>query len=141
MNSFYDRSNEIIVYDLESLEISNRTLMTERMDRMAYLESVNELLVTIPVKSKIYRLDADTLALKGQIKSSFGVRTMAVDTKRNLLLTISLVTNIMDVIDLNTHQSIKRYYLAPWLRSIVLDGNGTAYVSGYKGLFSVNYAK
>ena len=141
MNSFYDRSNEIIVYDLESLEISNRTLMTERMDRMAYLEFVNELLVTIPVKSKIYRLDADTLALKGQIKSSFGVRTMAVDTKRNLLLTVSLVTNIMDVIDLNTHQSIKRYYLAPLLRSIVLDGNGTAYVSGYTGLFSVNYAK
>jgi len=27
MNSFYDRSNEIIVYDLESLEISNRTLV------------------------------------------------------------------------------------------------------------------
>jgi hypothetical protein len=141
MSQFRNISNEIIIYDLASLEIINKKVINERMDRMAYLESTNELLVTIPIKSKIHRLDADTLALKGNIKSSFGVRTMAVDTKRNLLLTVSLVTNILDVIDLNTYQSLKRYYLAPWLRSIVLDGNGTAYVSGYTGLFRVNYAK
>ena len=84
--------------------------------------------------------DGDTLAVKGQIKSSFGVRTIAVDPKRNLLLTLSLVTNVLDVIDLNTYKSVKRYYLAPWLRSIVLDGEGTAYVSCFSGLFRVSYA-
>lgn len=140
LSQFRSARNEIIVYDLESLEISRRTLINARMDRMAHLESVNELLVTIPTKSLIYRLDADTLALKGEIKSSFGVRTLAVDAKRNLLLTLSLVTNIMDVIDLNTYQSINKYYLAPWLRSIILDGNGTAYVSSFTGLFRVQYA-
>jgi len=141
MSFFQDSSNEIIMFDLESFKNLNKTPINGRMDRMAYLESGNELLVTIPTKSLIYRLDADTLALKGKIKSSFGVRTMAVDTKRNLLLTVSLVNNILDVIDLNTYQSIKRYYLAPWLRSIVLDDNGNAYVSSFTGLFRVNYAK
>lgn len=141
MSFFQGISNEIIIYDLEALSISNQTIFNARMDRMAFLESVNELLVTIPTKSLIYRLDADTLALKGEIKSSFGVRTMAVDAKRNLLLTVSLVTNILDVIDLDTYQSIKRYYLAPWLRSIALDGSGNAYVSSFTSLFRVNYAQ
>jgi hypothetical protein len=141
MNYFLKSSNEVIVYDLNALEISNKTRINARMDRMAFLESANELLVTLPTKSIIYRMDSNTLALKGKIKSSFGVRTLAVDSERNLLLTVSLVTNILDVIDLNTYRSIKRYYLAPWLRSIVLDGKGTAYVSCLTGLFRVNYAK
>jgi hypothetical protein len=108
---------------------------------MAFLEPVNELLVTIPLKSMIYRLDAETLEIKGKIKSSLGVRTLAVDAKRNLLLTLSLVTGILDVIDLDTYESIKRYYMAHWLRSIVLDGRGTAYVSSFGGLFKVQYDK
>jgi hypothetical protein len=86
-------------------------------------------------------LDADTLAVKGQIRSSFGVWTIAIDMKHNLLLTGSLVTNMLDVIDLKTYQSIEKYYLAPWLRSIVLEGNGNAYVSSFTALFRVNYAK
>ena len=141
LSFFQDRnSNEIISYDLKSLAIIKRATVNTRMDRMAYVESANELLVTAPARSLIYRLDGDTLAVKGQIKSSFGVRTIAVDPKRNLLLTLSLVTNVLDVIDLNTYKSVKRYYLAPWLRSIVLDGEGTAYVSCFSGLFRVSYA-
>jgi len=139
---FQDRnSNEIISYDLEALTVLKKAQINARMDRMAYVESANELLVTAPAKSLIYRLDGDTLAVKGRIKSSFGVRTLAVDAKRNLLLTLSLVTNILDVIDLNTYQSVKRYYLSPWLRSIVLDGDGTAYVSSFSGLFRITYAQ
>jgi hypothetical protein len=123
------------------LEISNKILINERMDRMAFLQPVNELLVTIPLKSTIYRLDAETLEIKGKIKSSLGVRTLSVDAQRNLLLTLSLVTGTLDVIDLNTYKSINRYYLAPWLRSIVLDGRGAAYVSSFSGLFKVQYDK
>jgi hypothetical protein len=134
-------SNEIIAYDLETFEISNRTPISERVDRMAFLEPVNELLVTIPSKSIIHRLDAETLGIKGKIRSSLGVRTLAVDEKRNLLLTLSLVSGMLDVIDLNTYESIKRYYLAPWLRSIVLDGRGAAYVSSFRGLFKIQYDK
>jgi len=142
LSFFQDRnSNEIISYDLESLAIIKRAKINTRMDRMAYVESDNELLVTAPAKSLIYRLDGDTLAVKGQITSSFGVRSMAVDSKRNLLLTLSLVTNILDVIDLNTYKSVKQYYVAPMLRSIVLDGEGAAYVSCFSGLFRVAYAQ
>jgi len=133
------RSNEIVAYDLEKLEISNRNLIHERMDRMAFLEPTNELLVTIPLKSMIYRLDPETLEIRGKIRSTLGVRTLAVDKQRNLLLTLSLVSGMMDVIDLNTYESVKRYYLGPWLRSIVLDGRGVAYVSSFGGIFKVQY--
>jgi hypothetical protein len=142
MSYFQGReSNEIIMYDLEALSIVNQRTLPVRMDRMEFVEPANELLVTVPAKAMIYRLDADTLAVKGIIKSSLGVRTLKVDAKRNLLLTLSLVTNILDVIDLSTHQSINKYYLAPWLRSIVIDGKGTAYVSSFTGLFRVRYAQ
>ena len=141
MSWWQSSSNEIIAYDLEAFEISNRTPISERVDRMAFLEPVNELLVTIPSKSIIHRLDAETLGIKGKIRSSLGVRTLAVDEKRNLLLTLSLVSGMLDVIDLNTYESIKRYYLAPWLRSIVLDGRGAAYVSSFRGLFKIQYDK
>jgi hypothetical protein len=142
MSYFQGReSNEIIVYDLEALSIVNQRNLPVRMDRMEFVGPDNELLVTVPAKAMIYRLDADTLAVKGTIKSSLGVRTLKVDAKRNLLLTLSLVTNILDVIDLTTHQSVHKYYLAPWLRSVVIDGKGTAYVSSFTGLFRVQYAR
>jgi hypothetical protein len=40
---------------------------------MAFLESANELSVTLPTKFIICRLDEDTPAIKGKIKSIFDV--------------------------------------------------------------------
>lgn len=134
----YD-SNEFVSYDVASLEISSKTLIKDRMDRMVVWESANEVLLTVPLKATIYRLDADTLAIKGTIKSSLGVRTLAVDAERNLLLALSLGTGVMDVIDLRTFEIVNTYYLSPWLRSVVLDGKGTAYVSSFGRLFKVQY--
>jgi DNA-binding beta-propeller fold protein YncE len=140
MSFFQGSRNEIIAYDLESKKIVKRTSISDRMDRMAFLESANELLVAVPTEATVLRFDGDTLAFKGKIKTSFGVRTMVVDKERNLLLTVSLVTNILDVVDLNTYQSVRHFYLAPWLRSIALDGRGNAYVSSFTSLFRVTYA-
>jgi hypothetical protein len=77
---------------------------------------------------------------KGTIDTVFGARTLAVDPERNLLLTGSLVTNMLDVVDLATHKRLIQYYVGPWLRSICVDAKaGVAYVSSIDGLYRVNY--
>jgi hypothetical protein len=63
-----------------------------------------------------------------------------VDAERNLLLTASLATNMLDVIELKTHRRVAKYYIAPWLHDICLDTKaGLAYVSSTEGLFRVRY--
>jgi hypothetical protein len=89
----------------------------------------------------IWRLNSETLAENGRIKTVLGVRTLAVDSVRNLLFAGSLTSNVVEVIDLTTNASVAKYYVGPWLRTIALDtASGTAYVSSIEGLFWIHYA-
>jgi DNA-binding beta-propeller fold protein YncE len=99
-----------------------------------------EVLVASPVHSEVLRFDAETLDLKGSIPSIFGVRSLAIDPVRKLLLCGSMVNNLLEVIDLETNKRIAKYYVGPWFRKIVLDTNtGIAYISTGMGLYRVNY--
>jgi len=70
----------------------------------------------------------------------FGVRTLAVDPERNLLVSASRSTNMVDVMDLGTQKRTATYYAGPWLRSSLLTREAAwAYVSSTEGLFAVNY--
>ena len=110
------------------------------MGGMALTPEGDELLVAGPVHSAVLRFDADTLEYKGRIAAAFGVITLAVDVERKLLLTGSLLTNMVEVIDLNTNVRIARYWVAPWLRVIQVDtSGGAAFVSSPEGLFRVDY--
>ena len=110
------------------------------MDGVALTPEGDELLVAAPVYSAVLRFDADTLEYKGQIATVFGVRTLEVDVEHKLLLTGSLLTNIVEVIDLSTNARIARYWVAPWLRVIKVDtSGGAAFVSSPEGLFRVDY--
>jgi hypothetical protein len=112
------------------------------MQRMAMGPGERELLVAATASSAILRFDPDSLELRGRISTVLGVRTLAVDAERHLLLTASLVSNMLDVIDLKTEKSIGRYYVGPWLRTIVVDPElGQAYVSSIDGLFRIDYAR
>jgi len=111
------------------------------MDRMELTPDQRELLVAAPVNSAVLRFDGETLGLKESISTVFGVRTLAVDPVRNLLLTGSLTSNTVEVIDLETKARVAKYYVGPWLRTIVVDSaRGVAYVSSFEGLFKVDYA-
>ena len=86
------------------------------------------------------RFDARTLALRGEIKSVFGVRVMAIDSQRDWLVSGSLVTGQIEVQELATGKVLQRIYLGPWLRSIVVDPQtATAYVSANGALYKVPY--
>ena len=110
------------------------------LERIDMSPEQRELLVAAPGDSAILRLDAETLELKGSIATVFGVRTLAVDPVRNLLLAGSLISNMLEVIDLETKTRVAKYYVGPWLRTIVPDNaRGVAYVSSIEGLFRVDY--
>jgi DNA-binding beta-propeller fold protein YncE len=110
------------------------------LERMDMTPDQHELLVAAPMNSAVLRFDAETLELKGSIGTVFGVRTLAVDPMRNILLTGSLISNMLEVIDLETKTRVAKYYVGPWLRTIVPDtARGAAYVSSIEGLFRVDY--
>jgi DNA-binding beta-propeller fold protein YncE len=128
-------------YDLNTRRVVGTSAVKDQwVDGMAITPDGKELLVGVPLHSEVLRLDAESLELNGSIATVFGVRTLAVDSERNLLLTASLATNMLDVIDLKTYRRLAQYYIAPWLHDISLDTKaGFAYVSSTEGLFRVQY--
>jgi hypothetical protein len=132
---------KVVAYDLDTRRVVSASAVNNQwVDGMEITPDGKELLVGVPLHSKVLRFDAESLELKGSIPTVFGVRTLAVDPERNLLLTASLATNMLDVIELKTHQRVAKYYIAPWLHDICLDTKaGFAYVSSTEGLFRVRY--
>ena len=121
------------------LAISNRF---GRSDRMVFDAARNEVLATVPESGVIWRLDATTLKDKAPIHTVFGARGLAVDPARELLLVSSFLTNQLDVIDMKTGKSLRRYRLGPWLRDVLIVGDeGVAFVGSRYGLYKVNYLR
>jgi DNA-binding beta-propeller fold protein YncE len=138
--SFFRHRTGLIAYDLEQRKVLGEVSTDSRVDRMAYWEQANEVLLASPVESEVARFDADTLEPKGSLDSIFGVRVLAVDPVRNFLLCGSLATGKVAVYDLGTGQQRASFYLGPWLRTITLDpGGGIAYVSANGALYQLSY--
>ena len=139
--SFFRRSNRLISYDLGTRSIIKEVAAPRHVDRMAFLEQTNEVLLVDPTRSRLARFDADTLEAKGYIDAIFGVRSIAIDTHRNLLFCGSLATGEVAILDLATFKVLRRVYLGPWLRTIEVDSaRGVAYVSSTGALFELQYA-
>lgn len=138
--SFFRRRNSLLAYDLRSLSVVTEVPAPHHVDRMIFLDSAKEVLLVAPVESRIYRYDTDTLASKGYIRAMFGVRALAVDPTRNILLCGSLVNGIVEAIDLSSGRTLSRHYLGPWLRTIVVDPpRSRAYVTSNGALYELRY--
>jgi len=139
--TFFRRRSEVMLYDLEARAVTRRAPADPRAERMAFWKARNELLVTSPIESRVLRFDADTLAPKGYFAALFGVRAIALDEERQLLLCGNIATGHLIVLDLRTGERMSTRYLGPWLRTIELDvPNGTAYVSANGALYLLRYS-
>jgi hypothetical protein len=139
--TFFRRRSEVVLYDLEARSVTRRAPADPRAERMAFWETKNELLVTSPIESRVLRFDADTLTPKGSFAALFGVRAIALDEARQLLLCGNIATGHLIVLDLRTGARVSTRYLGPWLRTIELDvPNGTAYVSANGALYVLRYS-
>jgi hypothetical protein len=139
--SFFRRRNQLLLYDLQSRSVTHRAPADARAERMAFWDGANELLVTSPVEGRIMRFDADRLLPKGYISAPWGVRAIAVDEQRDLLVCGTIATGYVVVMDLRSGKWLRRYYLGPWLRTIQLHvERGAAYVSSNGALYRLEYA-
>jgi DNA-binding beta-propeller fold protein YncE len=139
--TFFRRRSEVMLYDLEARSVTRRAPADPRAERMAFWKTENELLVTSPIESRVLRFDADTLTPKGYFAALFGVRAIALDEARQLLLCGNIATGHLIVLDLRTGARVSTRYLGPWLRTIELDvPNGTAYVSANGALYVLRYS-
>lgn len=140
--SSFRRSNDLKLYDLSTRKLLTRSLADGRSHRMAYWAKANQVLLASSVEARVQRFDADTLVLLGYFGAPFGVRAVAVDEERNLMLCASSTGGQVTVVALDTGQTHATYYLGPWLRSIALDvANGIAYVSSNGALYMLPYAR
>lgn len=140
--SFFGRRGEIYLYDLRQLDVVRRQNSPRHMEGMAYWEKPNEILATVPLDSRVMRFDADTLAYKGYFDATFGVRSIALDRRRNLLVCAGVATGKVVVIDLTTGEQKASYYLGPWLRNVAIaEERGIAYVSSYGALYELDYLR
>jgi hypothetical protein len=138
--SFFRRQTRVLAYDLARRDVVLQAPADPRTERMEFWPSANELLVTSPTESRILRYDADTLAPRGAIRCMFGVRAIAVDDARGLLLCGSLAAGLVAVVDLRQERELARYYLGPWLRTITLDPREpVAYVTSRGALYRLRY--
>jgi DNA-binding beta-propeller fold protein YncE len=138
--SFFRNSTSLMLYDLRRRAFVAEATTDPRVDRMAFDPVRSELLLASPLKSRVLRFDAQTLAPRGEIGSVFGVRVIAIDPERRWMLTGSLATGEIEVQDLASARVLRRIYLGPWLRTIVLDAaSATAYVSANGALYRVPY--
>ncbi|QIP09040.1 YncE family protein [Bradyrhizobium symbiodeficiens] len=138
--SFFRRQSRVSVYDVNKRDIVRTASIGPHAERMALLKSSNELLVTLPPKSSIARLDTESLELKGNLKTEFGVRAIAIDTQDNLLFTGSIATGRIEIFDVKTLESRTKLYLGPWLRTIeVVPERGVAYVSSNGAIYEFKY--
>jgi hypothetical protein len=139
--TFFRRRSEVMLYDLEARSVTRRAPADPRAERMAFWKTKNELLVTSPIESRVLRFDAETLTPKGYFAALFGVRAIALDEERQLLLCGNIATGHLIVLDLRTGERVSTRYLGPWLRTIELDvPNGTAYISANGALYVLRYS-
>lgn len=137
--SYFRRLSGVRIYDLRTLQLGPLTPADGRADRMALYG--DQLLLASPLRSRIMRYDAATLSQVAATRASFGVRVMAVDESRDLIVYGSLVTGIVHVAEGRTGKIRGRYYLGPWLRTIALHADrGVAYVSSNGFLYRLDYA-
>ena len=141
--SFYRETSLVVAFDMGSnTYVADRAVETTRLDGIAVDADAKQVLVTSPLQSSILRFDERTLEPAAKIPAMFGVRSLAVDQSRGLIVCASLVTGKIAVIDQQTHERLAQYRVAPWLRSVALDAQtGRAYVSSNYGLYVVDYLK
>jgi len=138
--SFFRRGGRVMSFDMGTLEMTATAEGDPRMERLAYDPINNEILVTSPANSRIWRYDPDTLDVRGAFPAIFGVRVIAIDEGRAQMLVGSIATGKIALMDMATRKILRSWYVGPWLRSIALSPErGMAYITSNGWLYELDY--
>jgi DNA-binding beta-propeller fold protein YncE len=125
------------VIDLATGRISSTKFTGWLVWESAYDSATGRLFVTVPFRSIVPVVYEKTLGVERVIRSSFGARAIAVDTKNRRLFVGSQFASVIEIYDLDTFKLKKRFYL-PFPRYFYYDETEHAlYVAASGGLYKL----
>ena len=87
-------------------------------------------------------IDGESLKVTSTIKTGRRPRGIVLSEDMSKLYVCIGDDNRVDVIDLKTGKSLRRYRLGPWLRDVLIVGDeGVALVASRYGLYKLNYLR
>jgi hypothetical protein len=100
-----------------------------------------ELFLPDPMHGFVWVLSTPELKLVRKIPARLGVRKVAVDEARNLLLSLSFLSGYVDVVSLDTGKVISSHFVGKYGRAMALDTKRRrAYITlTGDGLFALDY--
>jgi len=112
---------KLYALDIKSRQVVS-TVKAPLVNQLPALSKIRkELYAPAPMNSEIWVYKTPGLELSRKIKSDFGVRTIAVDDKRGLLLACNYMTGYLKVMDIDTEEIISSHFIGFYSRAIVLD--------------------
>ncbi len=110
-------ANALLVYDCSSLDLVGAVKFSADAGDIVIDELRQRILISFPEKSRVLFLDKKQLNPVKNIRSSMGVRTLAIDEKSDLLLTGSF-TGILEIVDLKTMEMKNRFRIGSWIHGL-----------------------
>lgn len=137
----FDFKSGVKVIDLDTLQQVGVLDVNNHDGQMALSQSTREVFMADASRGTLTSFDADTLALRRTIHVAPGVRSVAVDEERGIILANSMLTARVYLFDLASGRLIRSQGgFFPKFRSIrVVPGGGRALIGTWNFLYDMTY--
>lgn len=138
-----DFGKELFLLDLRTGE-AETLLETPTMDgKMRWEESLQRLFLALPNRMEIWVIDPRAKKIDWVIPTQPGVRSLAVDIDRNIIVSASVLTGQIWVQDLNSGQILDQFAtVMPMVRELALDPkSGIAVLTTWAAVYQFPYAQ
>ena len=135
----FERSIE--ARDARTLKLVRRVPGPLYTDRMTISPKRKELYLRASITGEVWVYSVPDLELVRKIPTTFGVRILAVDEDNGLLFAANYLTGYVDVIELDTSQTIQHHFVAKYGRTLAADHDRRHlfFTTTKEGLFVIAY--
>ena len=136
-----DFGRELFLFDLNSAQ-TERLIETPTMDgKIRWIPSIQRLVLALPNAMELWVIDPKTKRIDWRIPTQPGVRSLAVDIERNIVVTASVLTGQILVQDLISGEIYDRLgTVMPMVRELALDPkSGQAVLTTWAAVYQFPY--
>ena len=138
-----DFGKELFLFDLETGE-AEKLIETPTMDgKIRWVEELDRLFLALPNRMEIWVIDPKKKEVDWVIPTQPGVRSLAIDIERNIIVSASVLTGQIWVQDLNTGRIFDQFAtVMPMVRELALDPqSGVAVLTTWAAVYQFPYAQ